>query len=313
VAEVYVGIDVSKEWLDVAVRPSGKTWRVSSDDTGLVSLLSQLKEESPHLVVLEATGGCEVPVVAALGAAGIPLVVVNPRQVRDFARSLGKLAKTDKLDAQIIAHFGQAAQLTLRALPDAQARESEALVARRRQVLQMRVAEQQRRQQALPLVQKGIDRIIAALDQELAELDQDLGDRLQQSPLWREREDLLRSVPGIGPSVTFTLLADLPELGSLSRQQITALAGGAPLHRDSGSYRGKRSCWGGRPVVRSALYMAALVASRHNPVISDFYARLCASGKPKKVALVACMRKLLTIINAMLKYHTSWQAIAKTP
>jgi transposase len=211
VAEVYVGIDVSKEWLDVAVRPSGKTWRVSSDDAGLVSLLSQLNEESPHLVVLEATGGYEVPVVAALGAAGIPLVVVNPRQVRDFARSLGKLAKTDKLDAQIIAHFGQAAQLTPRALPDAQARELEALVARRRQVLQIWVAEQQRRQQALPLVQKGIDRIIAALDQELAELDQDLGDRLQQSPLWREREDLLCSVPGIGPSVTFTLLADLPD------------------------------------------------------------------------------------------------------
>jgi transposase len=321
VAEVSVGIDVSKDWLDVAVRPSGKNWRVGSDDAGLVSLLSQLKEERPHLVVLEATGGYEVPVVAALGAGGIPLVVVNPRQVGDFARSLGKLAKpvlsiaegTDKLDAQVIAHFGQAAQLTPRVLPDAQARELEALVARRRQVLQMRVAEQQRRRQALPVVQKGIDRIIAVLNQELAELDQDLGDRLRQSPWWREREDLLRSVPGIGPSVTFTLLADLPELGRLSRQQIAALVGVAPLHRDSGTHRGKRSCWGGRPAVRSARYMAALVASRHHPVISDFYARLCGSGKPKKAALVAGMRKLLTIINAMLKHHAPWQAIAKTP
>jgi transposase len=313
VAEIYVGIDVSKDWLDVAVRPSGKNWHVGSDDAGLASLLSQLKEECPHLVVLEATGGYEVPVVAALGAGGIPLVVVNPRQVRDFARSLGKLAKTDKLDARVLAHFGQAAQLTPRALPDAQARELEALVARRRQVMQMRVAEQQRRWQALPLVQKRIDRIIAVLNQELAELDQDLGDRLRQSPLWREREDLLRSVPGIGPSVTFTLLADLPELGSLSRQQIAALVGVAPLHRDSGTYRGKRSCWGGRPAVRSARYMAALVASRHNPVIKAFYSRLCGLGKLKKVALVACMRKLLTIINAMLKNHTPWQAIAETP
>jgi transposase len=321
VAEVSVGIDVSKDWLDVAVRPSGKNWRVGSDDAGLVSLLSQLKEERPHLVVLEATGGYEVPVLAALGAGGIPLVVVNPRQVGDFARSLGKLAKpvlsiaegTDKLDAQVIAHFGQAAQLTPRVLPDAQARELEALVARRHQVLQMRVAEQQRRRQALPVVQKGIDRIIAVLNQELAELDQDLGDRLRQSPWWREREDLLRSVPGIGPSVTFTLLADLPELGRLSRQQIAALVGVAPLHRDSGTHRGKRSCWGGRPAVHSARYMAALVASRHHPVISDFYARLCGSGKPKKVALVAGMRKLLTIINAMLKHHAPWQAIAKTP
>lgn len=311
--DVYIGIDVSKDWLDVAVRPSGESFRVGADDEGLTKLLSQLKEEDPHLVVLEATGGYEVAVVAALGSAGLPVVVVNPRQVRDFARSLGKLAKTDRLDAQVIAHFGEAAKLTPRPLPDTDARELEALVTRRRQVLQMRVAEKQRRRRALPVVRERIDRIIAALEAERTELDEELGDRLRQSPVWREREDLLRSVPGIGPAVTFSLVAELPELGSLSRQQIASLVGVAHLHRDSGNYRGKRSCWGGRPTVRSALYMAALTASRFNPVIRDFYTRLCDMGKPRKVALVACIRKLLTIINAMLKHRTPWQIAHVNP
>lgn len=305
--DVVVGIDVAKDWADVAVRPTGEAWRSSQDDAGVAALVGRLHDLRPRLVVLEATGGYEIPLAAALGTAHIPVAVVNPRQVRDFARSLGKLAKTDRLDAAAIAHFGAASGVAPRPLAPPEARELEALVARRRQVIQMKTAEQQRRERALPVVQQRIDRVLAVLNQELEDLDQDLAQRLRQSPLWREKEHLLRSVPGVGPSLTFTLLADLPELGSLSRKQIAALVGVAPLARDSGKRRGQRTCWGGRAHVRTALYMPTLVAVRHNPVLRAFYTRLLAAGKAKKVALTACMRKLLTILNALIKHHTRWE------
>ena len=287
----------------------GQPWRVTPDEQEVEGLIGTLREQGVHLVVLEATGGYEVPITAALGTAGIPVAVVNPRQVRDFARSLGKLAKTDRLDAQVLAHFAEATKPVPRPLPDAQARELAALVARRRQVLQMHAAELQRRQRAIPVVlQRMIDLVLAVLEQELRDVDQDLGDRLRQSPLWREQEDLLRGVPGVGPALTFSLLAGLPELGALSSKQVAALVGVAPLNRDSGRWRGKRVVWGGRAHVRAALYMPTVVAVRWNPVLREFYQRLVTSGKPKKVALVACMRKLLVILNAMLKHKTPWQA-----
>ena len=309
--QMFVGIDVSKDWVDVAVRPTGEAWRCAQDETSIEALVQRLRKLGPWLVVLEATGGYEVPLVVALGTANVPVAVVNPRQVRDFARSLGKLAKTDRLDAAAIAHFGEASGAVAQPLATTEARELEALVARRRQVIQMKVAEQQRRQRALPVVQQCIDRVLAVLEQELHDLDADLNDRLRQSPLWREREDLLRSVPGVGPALTFTLSASLPELGTLTRRQIAALVGVAPLSRDSGKRRGQRTCWGGRATVRAALYMPTLVAVRHNPVLGAFYERLLAAGKPKKVALTACMRKLLVILNSMIRHHRNWSPITQ--
>jgi transposase len=306
VSALFVGIDVSKEWFDVAVRPTEETWRGAQDEAGIAALVQRLQEVGPTLVVLEATGGYETQLVAALGAAAVPVAVVNPRQVRDFARSMGKLAKTDRLDAAVIAHFGEVSGLVAQPLAPAEVGELGALVARRRQLVQMKVAEQLRRQRAVPVVQQRIDRVLVVLDHELKDIDKDLTARLKKSSLWRARENLLRSVPGIGPAVTFSLLAGLPELGSLTRKQIAALVGVAPLNRDSGKLRGQRSCWGGRATVRAALYMATLVAVRHNVVLAAFYARLVGMGKPKKVALTACMRKLLTILNAMLKHQISW-------
>ena len=305
-APVFVGIDVSKAWVDVAVRPTGEAWRVNQDQEGGEALVLRLQAISPQCIVMEATGGYEAPIVAALGAAGLPVAVVNPRQVRDFARSQGKLAKTDRLDAAVIAHFGQASGVTGQALRSPEARALEGLVARRRQIIQMRTAEQQRRQRALPVVREGIEEVIALLNRQVKEIDDELGRRLRESPLWREREDLLRSVPGIGPATVFSLLAELPELGSLDRREAAAVVGVAPLNRDSGKHRGSRRCWGGRGHVRAALYMAALVGVRYNPTLKEFYERLLRAGKPKKVALTACMRKLLTILNAMLKHHTAW-------
>ncbi len=305
-APVFVGIDVSKAWVDAAVRPTGEAWRVNQDQEGGEALVLRLQAMSPQCIVMEATGGYEAPIVAALGAAGLPVAVVNPRQVRDFARSQGKLAKTDRLDAAVIAHFGQASGVTGQALRSPEARALEGLVARRRQIIQMRTAEQQRRQRALPVVREGIEEVIALLNRQVKEIDDELGRRLRESPLWREREDLLRSVPGIGPATVFSLLAELPELGSLDRREAAAVVGVAPLNRDSGKHRGSRRCWGGRGHVRAALYMAALVGVRYNPTLKEFYERLLRAGKPKKVALTACMRKLLTILNAMLKHHTAW-------
>ena len=303
---VFIGIDVSKAWVDVAVRPTGEAWRVDQDQAGVEALVLRLQAMRPQCIVMEATGGYEAPIAAALGAAGLPVAVVNPRQVRDFARSQGKLAKTDRLDAAVIAHFGQASGVTGQALRSPEARALEGLVARRRQIIQMRTAEQQRRQRALPVVREGIEEVIALLNRQVKEIDDELGRRLRESPLWREREDLLRSVPGIGPATVFSLLAELPELGSLDRREAAAVVGVAPLNRDSGKHRGSRRCWGGRGRVRAALYMAALVGVRYNPTLKEFYERLLRAGKPKKVALTACMRKLLTILNAMLKHHTAW-------
>ncbi|MDA1349912.1 MAG: IS110 family transposase [Chloroflexi bacterium] len=313
--KVFVGIDVSKDWLDVAVRPTGTAWRAAQDEAGINALVQQLVELQPRLVVLEATGGYETLLVVALGTADVPVAVVNPRQVRDFARSQGKLAKTDRLDAAVIAQFGEVSGTVAQPLVPVAARELAALVARRGQVIQMKVAEQQRRQRGLPVVQGRIDRVLAVLEQELEDLDLELTNRLRESPLWRERENLLRSVPGVGPALTFALLASLPELGSLTRRPIAALVGVAPLNRDSGKFHGQRTCWGGRANVRAALYMPTLVAIRHNPVLRAFYTRLLEAGKPKhvlseaegKVALIACMRKLLTILNALIKQSKAWE------
>ena len=304
---VFVGIDVSKDQLDVALRPSAERWAVANDDAGIATLVDRLGALTPALIVLEATGGLELPLTGAL-AVGLPVVVVNPRQVRDFAKATGKLAKTDALDAAVLAQFAEAVRPALRPLPDAALQALSALLARRRQLLEMRTAEQNRLGMARPPVRKGIRAHIAWLDRRLAQTDDDLARAIRESPVWREKDDLLQSAPGVGPGLARTLLADLPELGTLNRKQIAALVGVAPLNRDSGTLRGKRTVWGGRATVRATLYMATLVATRFNPIIKTFYQRLLAVGKPKKVALTACMRKLLTILNAMLKHGTPWQA-----
>lgn len=302
----FVGIDVSAARLDVAIRPHGTLVDVPNDPAGHSALVERLQELQPTLVLLEATGGLETPVVGALGAAGLPVVVINPRQVRDFARALGRLAKTDRIDAQVLAEFADRVRPTPRPLPDATTRELGALVARRRQLQEMLTAEKNRRSTAPQRVCGQIEAHVTWLQHSLAEIDREMGDLIQQSPLWRTKDQLLRSVPGVGPVLSATLLGELPELGTLNRQKIAALAGVAPLNRDSGTLRGKRIVWGGRAPVRAALYMATLVATRFNPVIRCFYARLCAAGKPKKLALVACMRKLLVILNAMIHDGTLW-------
>ncbi len=308
---VAVGIDVAKASLDVAVRPSGEHQHWSNDATGIMGAIAWLQSVHPGVIVVEATGGYEAPVVAELGLAGLPVAVVNPRHVRDFARATGRLAKTDRLDAQVLAHFAAALRPEPRPLPDVQAQELAALVERRREVVAMRTAEQNRQSAArVEPVRARIQAHLAWLDGELANVDDELRQRLRASPLWRERDDLLRSVPGIGPVLSLTLLADLPELGRLSHAQIAALVGVAPLNRDSGTLRGRRAVWGGRAAVRAVLYMGTLRATRCNPMIRHFYDRLLAAGKAKKVALVACMHKLLTILNAMLKHQTPWQAQA---
>jgi len=306
--QTYIGIDVSKDRLDVHVRPSDDAFAVGRDGEGLAALIERVGLLDPHLVVLEATGGFELTVAAALVAAGIPLAVVNPRQIRDFARATGQLAKTDALDAKAIARFAEAVRPEPRAVPDEQARALGELVARRRQVIEMMTTERNRRRQLTNRrLIKSVDRLLAVLLKELAELDRDVGEGIRGTPAWRERDQLLRSVPGIGDVVSRTLIADLPELGSLDRKQIAALVGVAPLNRDSGKMRGRRTIWGGRAKVRSALYMAALVASRHNPVLAVFYQRLVAAGKAKKLAITAVMRKLLTILNAIIRDQRPWQ------
>jgi len=309
-ANVYVGIDVAKDWLDVAQRPGGEAWRVSSDETGVAALVERLRGVRPTLVVLEATGGLQIPAVAALAAAGLRTVVVNPRQVRQFAGATGRLAKTDAIDAQVLAQFGEAVRPEVRPLPDTATRELSALVARRRQLIEMLTAEKNRLRVAAGKVRPNIEAHIRWLEGELLDLEGGLGDVIRSSPVWRERDNLLRSVPGVGPVLSSVLLADLPELGGLNRKQIAALVGVAPLNRDSGQFRGRRTVWGGRSQVRGALYMAALVAARFNPAIRAFYQRLQAAGKPKKVALTACMRKLLTMLNAMARDQSSWQIVS---
>jgi transposase len=311
--EIYVGIDVAKEQLQVAVRPGGEAWSVTNDRPGLRDLVKRLAASKAALIVLEATAGMEMPVVAALAAAGLPVVAVNPRNAREFARATGRLAKTDIIDAHVLAQFGEALKPPLRPLPDAATQELNALVTRRHQLVEMITAEKNRLAQAVTkAVRASIREHIRWLERRLADIDQDLAGSIRQTPVWREKDELLRSVQGVGPVLSTTLLAGLPELGALGRKQIAALVGVAPLNRDSGRHRGKRMIWGGRARVREALYMGTLVATRFNPVIRAFYQRLLAAGKPKKVALTACMRKLLTILNAMARHDTPWQIMDLT-
>lgn len=302
----FIGIDVSKARLDVAMRPSGENESVSNDQPGIKALVKRLSELQPALIVLEATGGVERQLTRALASAELPVVVVNPRQVRDFAKATGQLAKTDSIDARVLARFAQAVRPAVRPLPNEITLELRALIARRRQITEMIVAERNRLGAASKSVRKRIDAHIRWLEGELGRADKDLDQSIRQSPIWKENEELLRSVPSIGPVISRTVLAELPELGQLNRKQIAALVGVAPLNRDSGTLRGRRAIWGGRATVRAALYMAALVASRRNPVIRAFYKRLRTAGKAPKVALVACMRKLLTILNSMIKHKTHW-------
>jgi transposase len=303
---IFIGIDVSKARLDVAIGPSGERESVANDESGITSLVKRLVSLNPALIVLEATGGIERSVTRALASAELAVVVVNPRQVRDFAKATGQLAKTDSIDALVLARFAEAVRPAIRPLPDALTLELRALIARRRQITEMIVAERNRLSGASKAVRKRIEAHLRWLQAELKRADNDLDKSIRQSPLWQENQDLLKSVPGIGPVISRTLLAELPELGQLNRKQIAALVGIAPLNRDSGTLKGRRTIWGGRATVRAVLYMAALVASRRNAVIRAFYKRLRIAGKAPKVALVACMRKLLMILNSMIKHKTRW-------
>ena len=303
---VYVGVDVSSASLEVHVLPSGEHWSCGTAEASLDELASRLIGLSPSKVVMEATGGLERPVAGVLMASGLPAAVVNPRQVRDFAKSIGRLAKTDRLDAQVIALFAERVQPEIRPLPSEEHQELEALLGRRRQIVQMITAEKNRQTRATRSVCARIDLHLDWLKRELKALDNDLSDMIRRNASWSAKEKLLRSVPGVGPVLSLSLLSSLPELGNLNRKQIAALLGVAPLNADSGTRRGRRIVWGGRLRIRQVLYMAALVATIHNPAIRAFYMRLLARGKPKKLAITACMRKLLTILNAMMKHHTHW-------
>lgn len=304
----FVGIDVSKDRLDVHVRPSGRAFAVVRNDKGLALLIGDLRDLAPDLIVLEATGGFEITVAAALAAAGLPLAVVNPRQIRDFARATGRLAKTDALDAEVIALFAERIRPEPRPIADADSQALGELVARRRQVVEMIGMESNRLRQArTPRVQRTIGASLKTLQAQLAELDHEINDTVRGSAVWRGTDDLLTSVPGVGDVTARTLIADLPELGQLDRRRIAALVGLAPVNRDSGQMRGRRAIAGGRTVVRNVLYMATLSAVRWNPVIKQHYESLVERGRPKKVALVACMRRLLGILNAIIRTKTSWQ------
>jgi transposase len=301
----FIGIDVAKAQLEFADRPSGERGAVPNDEDGIRALVAHC--QAATLVVCEATGGYEAPLVAALATAGLPVVVANPRQVRDFAKATGQLAKTDAIDAQILALFAERVRPELRALPDAAVEALDALLTRRRQLVEMLVAERNRLLVARPTIRRDLQQHIRFLERRLHEADDDLHTAVKASPVWRVKDDLLQSVPGVGRVVSLTLLAELPELGRLSHKAIAALVGVAPLARDSGTLRGKRLVYGGRAPVRAVLYMAALVAARRNPVIRAFYQRLRTAGKPAKVALTACMRKLLVILNAIARSGTPWQ------
>lgn len=313
-AGLWVGIDVSKDRLDVALHEGGATaeaFAVPRDAAGLEALAARLKPLAPRLVALEATGGFESIAAAGLASAGLPVVVVNPAQVRSFARALGRRAKTDPLDAAVIAHFAAATQPEVRALPDEQAQLLGDLVARRRQIVQMIAAEKQRQKRLTERrLQRSIERLLAALQKELSELDTEIDDQIRGTPVWREKEALLTSVPGIGPAIARTLLAELPELGQLDRRRIASLAGLAPWTRQSGQWRGQSRIGGGRTTVRSALYIGAMVAARYNPPLHAWFERLRAAGKSAQVARIAVARKLLTILNAMLRSATPWTAPA---
>jgi transposase len=303
----YAGIDVAKASLDLAVRPAGTHERLPNDEAGIGQVIARLRACQPALVVLEATGGLEYPLAAALAAAGLAVAVVNPRQVRDFAKAVGQLAKTDALDAHLLARFAEVVRPEPRPLPDADAQNLSAVLARRRQVITMLAAEQQRLPTTPPALRPRVEAHIAWLRQERDDLDRALRRQIRASPLWREDDDLLQSVPGVGPVLSTTLIAELPELGRLNRKQIAALVGVAPLNCESGILRGRRIVWGGRARIRAVLWMGTLVAVQRNPAIRAFYQRLVAARKPKKVALTACMHKLLLILNALLRQRTPWR------
>lgn len=304
---IFIGIDVSKAELAIAIEPSAEAWLSSTDPDALEALVQRLTPLQPQLIVVEATGGYELPLVSACAAAGLPIAVVNPRQVRAFAQAIGRTAKTDAIDAALLALFAARVQPEVRPVPDAATQALAALIGRRRQLLEMLGAEQRRLAQATTAaVRRDLRHHIRWLERRLADVNDEITRAVQRSPVWRVQEDLLRTVPGIGPIVARTLLAELPELGRLDRRTIAALVGVAPFNRDSGQWRGRRMIWGGRRSIRAALYMAALVASRRNPPLARFYQRLRDHGKPAKVALVAVMRKLLTILNAMMKHQSSW-------
>ena len=305
---IVVGIDIAKADFVVACRPDGTAWTATNDPEGLAATVMRLRAMAPALIVLEATGGFETALVAAVAAAALPVVVANPRQVRDFAKATGQLAKTDRLDALVLALFAERVRPAPRPLPDAVLPHLEALMTRRRQLLDMLTAEGNRLEQAAAPIRREIARHVRWLERRVAAVERDLDDTIQKSPVWRAKEDLLRTVPGVGPVLSRTRLADLPELGQLHRTQIAALVGVAPLARDSGTFRGQRGVWGGRAPVRAVLYRGALVATQRNAGIRAFDRRRVEAGKPKKVALVACMRKRLTILNARMRANTTWQA-----
>lgn len=307
---LFVGIDVAKEKLDVHLHPSGESLYVANSESGLEELVNRLKRQKPSVIAIEASGGFEALAVSSLAAAGLPVVAVNPKQVHAFAKALGLNAKTDALDASVIARFAEAVKPEIRPLPDAETTALSGLLARRRQIVQMIVAEKNRamRQAANKTMQKSIARILTALEAELARLDDDIDGMIKNSPLWREQEQLLSSVPGVGKVVARTLLAELPELGKLTGKQIAALAGLAPWTRQSGQWRGKSMIGGGRSAPRTMLYLAALIAGRHNPQLKTFSLRLLQAGKSKKLVVIAVARKLLTILNAIIRDHKPWQS-----
>ena len=303
---IFAGIDVSKDHLDLGLSSSEEVVRLPNSDQGIAELVERLRVAAPALVVLEATGGFEVPAAAALTAADVPVVIANPRHVRDFAKAMGQLAKTDQIDALVLVSFAERVRPTVRPLRDEDTRALAEFVSRRRQIIEMLTAEKNRLGLARPPVAKGITKHIRWLERQLSDVERDLDNTIRSSPGWRAKSDLLQEVPGVGPNLSRTLIAELPELGSRSNRKIAALVGVAPFACDSGRARGKRRVWGGRASVRSALYMSIWSASQYNPVIRRFYQRLRASGKPAKVAQVACMRKLLTILNAMVRHNRSW-------
>jgi transposase len=309
--EQFVGIDISKKQLDLAIHPLNTGEVVAHTEAGILHIVERLHALQPARIVLEATGGFERGLVRALAAAQLPVIVVNPRQIRDFAKATGQLAKTDTLDARVLARFAEAIRPALRPVPDAAMEEARALLARRRQLIDMVTAEKNRLERAAASLRPHIQRHITWLRAEITRVEADLDASIQRSPIWQTQHDLLQTVPGVGPVMSRTLLAELPELGTLTHKQIAALVGVAPLNHESGTLRGRRHVWGGRASVRAALYMAALVATRRNPVIRTFYQRLCQAGKAKKLALTACMRKLLTILNAMVKSRTPWRHAMK--
>ena len=306
IQQIFIGIDVSKTKLDIAVRPTRDQWSTANAPTEISALAKRFEELQPTLIVLESTGGLEIPLVSELAKKFLPVVVVNPRQVRDFAKATGKLAKTDSIDSEVIARFGEAIRPEPRLIKDEQARELDAVMVRRRQIVDMLTMEKNRLRCSSKHVRKDLEAHIKWLEKRLQNVDGDLQKLIQQSDVWRANDKILQSVPGVGPVLSLALLAGLPELGQLNRKQVAALAGVAPLNRDSGFFRGSRKIWGGRAQIRSVLYMSALTAARCNPVIKAFHKHLIARGKKPKVALTACMRKLLTILNVMVKKQTTW-------